>query len=164
MVSKRLRYSFWQLIIHQDEGRTHIGEKWWDYVRPGLSHSCWLAFWCQALAVFLWSPHIAAMQTKTVMAASSQGCFIVNTLLWKFFWQNFDFTVLHHKMQFLLDFLCLKVPEMEESEAQLLLQILTFTSHKRIPVSWAPQNLKKGEDGLLDEDILWNQGQKEEMS
>lgn len=32
--------------------------------------------------------------------------------------------------------------------------------------SWAPQNsnLKKGEDGLLDEDILCNQGQKEEMS
>lgn len=67
------------------------------------------------------------------------------------------------------------VPEIEESAAQLLLQIMTFTSQCRISGFQAPQNLEKGKeklelregkgkDGIVDGEILWNQGKKEEMS
>ena len=67
------------------------------------------------------------------------------------------------------------VPEIEESAAQLLLQIMTFTSQYRISGFRAPQNVEKGKeklelregkgkDGIVEGEILWNQGKKEEMS
>ncbi|TEA32715.1 hypothetical protein DBR06_SOUSAS4210015, partial [Sousa chinensis] len=40
------------------------------------------------------------------------------------------------------------VPEIEESAAQLLLQIMTFTSQCRISGFRAPQNLEKGKEKL----------------
>ena len=75
------------------------------------------------------------------MAVSFQGYFIVKTLFYgKLLRQSFDLTVLPHKMWFLLCFLCIKVPEMEEFEVQLLLQIWNFSSPRRLLSFWTPQN------------------------
>lgn len=68
--------------------------------------------------------------------------------LWKLFRQNLDLTVLHYKLLFLLDFLCLQVHETEESEAQLL---LSHTGESQAPQN---SNLEKGKGQVSEEEIL----------
>lgn len=140
-------------------GKTYTDEKWCDCDLARSIAVDWHS--STRLEIRLQYLHPAPAQTRSAMATSSQGCFIVKTLLYgnsfgkTWTWQCFIIRCYFSWIFFA--FGCMRQKSLKPNYC-CKYWLLSHTGESQAPQN---SNLEKGKGRVLDEEILWNQGKEE---